>query len=109
MYTEFQDFLHIDTERQRDFISLKRRLNKNILSNFRHLREGSSMEFTNTSAATHLLILTIGENPVLLLGVEEHAVDIEVQPIFLISGSFIRTDQQTALNLRVSKQHNLCG
>lgn len=56
---------------------------------------------------TNLLILTVGQNPVLLLRVKEHAMDVEVQPVFLIGSSFVRTDQQAALNLRIRKQHNL--
>lgn len=55
----------------------------------------------------HLLILTVCQNPVFLLWVEQQALDVKVQPVLLIGGAFIRADQQAALNLWVREQHNL--
>ena len=51
--------------------------------------------------------MAVGQNPVLLLGVEEQAQDVEAQSVFLVRGSFIRADQKAALYLRISQQHDL--
>lgn len=56
---------------------------------------------------TYLLIVAIGENPILLLGMEEQAEHIEAEAVFLIRGAFICADQQTVLHLRVCQQHDL--
>lgn len=37
----------------------------------------------------HLLVMAIGEDPVLLLRVKQQAEDVEVEAIFLIGGTFI--------------------
>lgn len=51
--------------------------------------------------------MAIGENPILLLGMEEQAEHIEAEAVFLIRGAFICADQQTVLHLRVCQQHDL--
>lgn len=50
---------------------------------------------------SHLLVMAVGEDPVLLLRVEEKAEDVEIQPVLLVGGSFIRADQKAALYLRI--------
>lgn len=61
------------------------------------------------AVSVHLLIQTVGQHPVLLLGVEEQTLDIEGEPVFLIGGPFIGADQYTALHLRITKKHDLRG
>jgi len=55
----------------------------------------------------HLLIQTVGQDPLLLLGVEEQALDIEVQTVLLVGSPFIRADEDATLNLWITKQHDL--
>lgn len=51
--------------------------------------------------------MAVGENPILLLGMEKQAEHIEAEAVFLIRGTFICADQQTVLHLRVCQQHDL--
>lgn len=55
----------------------------------------------------YLLIMAVGKNPILLLGMEKQAEYIEAKAVFLICGAFIRADQQTVLHLWVCQQHDL--
>lgn len=48
-----------------------------------------------------LLLVAVGQDPVLLLRVKQQAQDVEVEPIFLIGATFIWADQQTALHLGI--------
>lgn len=50
---------------------------------------------------SNLLLVAVGQNPVLLFGVEEKAEDVKVQSILLVRGSFVGANQQAALHLRV--------
>jgi hypothetical protein len=51
--------------------------------------------------------MAVGKDPVLLLGVEEKAEDVEAEAVLLIGGSLIGADQQAAFHLRVSQKHDL--
>lgn len=51
--------------------------------------------------------MAVRQDPVLLLGVEEKAQDVKVEPVLLVRGPLIGADQQAALHLRVRQQHNL--
>lgn len=55
----------------------------------------------------HLLVQAVGQHPVLLLGMEEQALDVEREPVFLVSGPFVRADQDTALHFRITEKHDL--
>lgn len=61
-------------------------LNTQLLSYFERVL---SMPFL----FSNLLVVAVGQNPVLLLGVEEQAEDVEIQSILLVGGSFIRADK----------------
>lgn len=55
----------------------------------------------------NLLVVAVGQDPVLLLRVEEQAEDVEVQTVLLVGGAFVGADQQAALHLRIGQQHDL--
>jgi len=55
----------------------------------------------------HLLIQTVGQDPLLLLGVKEQTLDIEVQTVLLVCSSFIRADENAALNVWITEKHDL--
>lgn len=61
----------------------------------------------NFKSIAYLLIQTVGQDPLLLLGVEEQALDVEVQTVLLIGSPFIRADEDAALNLWITKKHDL--
>ena len=60
-----------------------------------------------SSLSSYLLVMAVGKDPVLLLGVEEKAEDVEAEAVLLIGGSLIGADQQAAFHLRVSQKHDL--
>lgn len=59
------------------------------------------------SLSSHLLVMAVGQDPVLLLGVEEEAEDVEAEAVLLVVGPLVGADQQAALHLRVGQQHDL--
>lgn len=59
------------------------------------------------TVSVHLLIQTVGQHPVFLPGMKEQTLDIEGEPVFLIGGPFIRTDQYAAFHFRITKKHDL--
>lgn len=72
---------------------------------FEHLKYGSV--HGRLGGIAYLLLVAVGEYPVLLLRMEKEAEDIEAEAVFLIGGALIRADQQTVLHLRVGQQHDL--
>ena len=63
---------------------------------------------THTHTHTHyLLIVAVGQDPVLLLGVKEQAEDVEAQAVSAVGRPLVGTNEQTALHLGVSQQHDL--
>lgn len=58
-------------------------------------------------AQSHLLVVTVGQGPVLLGGVEQQAQDEERQAELLVAGSLVCADEHAALKLRVCQHHDL--
>lgn len=50
----------------------------------------------------YLLVQTVCQHPVLLLGVKQETLYVEVNSVFLIGGSGIRADPYTALYIGVT-------
>lgn len=68
---------------------------------------GTEKETSRHRARSHLLVVTVGQGPVLLCGVEQEAQDVEGEAVLLVTGSLIRADEHAALELRICQHHNL--
>lgn len=51
--------------------------------------------------------MAVSQSPVLLCGVEQKAQDEEGEAELLEAGSFVGTDEDAALELRIGQHHNL--
>lgn len=66
-----------------------------------------TLSFIVDSLRRYLAVMTIGEYPVLLRGMEEQAQDVEVNGMLFKARPFIWTDENSALYFWVTKHHYL--
>lgn len=56
---------------------------------------------------SHLLVVAVGQGPVLLGGMEQQAQHVEGEAVLLETPSFIGADEDAALKLRICQHHDL--
>lgn len=70
---------------------------------------GGAAVLSSVPPGRYLLVVAVGQDPVLLLRVEEEAEDVERQAVSLIGRPLVQANEQAAFHLRVREQHDLRG